>query len=149
MLAYRMRNLALGAAIASVLASATMGADSEMRLSGTLSIDQKRVSFLVSGNGGGGTLHYGGKSYPFTVGGIGVGGIGVTRFQATGNVYNLNSLGQFPGVYGAARTGHAVGDNGRGKLWLKNGDGVVLELKGLTEGVGLTMGADAVHIAFK
>jgi hypothetical protein len=149
MLAYRLRDLVLGGTIASVLASATFGADSDLRLTGTLNIDQKRVSFMVSGNSGGGTLHYNGKNYPFSLGGLGVGGIGVTRLRASGNVYNLNSLGQFPGVYGAARTGHAAGDNGKGKLWLKNGDGVVLELRGITEGVGLTMGADAVHISFK
>lgn len=123
--------------------------DQPLHLSGTVDIDQTRVSFLVSGNGGGGTLHYRGKDYPFTIGGLGVGGIGVTKLVATGSVYNLSDPAKFPGMYGEARTGYAAGDKGSGKLWLKNNDGVVLELKGKGKGIGLTLGADAVNISYK
>lgn len=120
-----------------------------LHLSGTVDIDQTRVSFVVSGNGGGGTLHYRGKDYPFAIGGLGLGGIGVTKLVATGNVYNLTDPAKFTGMYGEARTGYAIGDKGKGKLWLKNSDGVVLELKGKGQGVGLSLGADAVHISYK
>jgi hypothetical protein len=120
-----------------------------LHLSGTLDINQTRVSFVLSGNGGGGTLHYRGQDYPFSIGGLGVGGIGVTKLVATGNVYNLTDPKKFTGMYGEARTGYALGDKGKGKLWLKNNDGVVLELKGKGEGVGLSLGADAVHISYK
>jgi hypothetical protein len=123
--------------------------DPDLHLSGTLDIDQTRVSFLVSGNGGGGTLHYKGKSYPFAIGGLGIGGIGVTKLSATGKVYNMTDKSKFTGVYSELRTGYAAGEKGHGKLWLKNTDGVVIELKGKNEGVGLTLGADAVHISYK
>ena len=116
---------------------------------GTVDINQTRVSFLVSGHTGGGVLHYRGRDYPFSIGGLGVGGIGVTKLSATGEVYNLPSAAQFPGMYSQFRTGVALGDNGGGKLWLKNGQGVVLKLRGTSQGIGLTMGADAVHITYR
>jgi hypothetical protein len=120
-----------------------------LHLSGTVNIDQTRVSFLISGNGGGGTLHYRGQSYPVAIGGLGVGGIGVSKLVASGNVYNLTDPSKFTGMYGEVRTGYAAGDNANGKLWLKNGDGVVLELRGKGEGVALSLGADAVRISYK
>jgi hypothetical protein len=120
-----------------------------LRYSGTVDINQTRVSFLVSGNTGGGVLHYGGRDYPFTIGGLGIGGIGVTKLTARGEVYNLPSAARFQGMYSQFRTGMALGDTGNGKLWLKNGDGVVLKLRGDGKGIGLTMGADAVRISFK
>jgi len=82
-------------------------------------------------------------------GGLGIGGIGVTKLTARGEVYNLPSAARFQGMYSQFRTGMALGDTGNGKLWLKNGDGVVLKLRGDGKGIGLTMGADAVHISFK
>ena len=120
-----------------------------LRYAGTVDINQTRVSFLVSGHAGGGVLHFRGRDYPFSIGGLGVGGIGVTKLNATGDVYNLPSAAQFPGMYSQFRTGVALGDNGGGKLWLKNGQGVVLKLRGASQGIGLTMGADAVHISYK
>ena len=119
-----------------------------LHFAGTVDIDQTRVSFIVSGNGGGGTLHYAGKSYPFSIGGLGVGGIGISKLVATGQVYNMSDTSKFSGVYSELRTGYALGDKGSGKLWLKNGDGVILKLQGKGKGIRLSLGADAVRIAF-
>jgi hypothetical protein len=124
-------------------------ADEQLRQSGTVSISQTRVAFLVSGNAGGGTLHYHGRDYPFTVGGLGIGGIGVTKLEATGTVYNMNDRALFPGVYSQLRRGITVGDQGNGVLSLKNSSGVVLKLRGASKGLGLSLGADAVTIQFK
>ncbi len=62
------------------------------------------------------------RTTPFSIGGLGVGGIGVSKLIATGRVYNLTDTSKFTGAYGEMRTGYALGDNGSGKLWLKNGD---------------------------
>jgi hypothetical protein len=124
-------------------------ADDQLRRSGTVSISQTRVSFLVSGNAGGGTLHFRGRDYPFTIGGLGVGGIGVTKLEAVGTVYNMSDRAQFPGVYSQLRRGITVGDQGNGALSLKNSSGVVLKLRGTSKGIGLSLGADAVTIQFK
>ncbi|MBS0538915.1 MAG: hypothetical protein JSR47_09180 [Proteobacteria bacterium] len=117
--------------------------------SGTVEIEQVQVAFIGSGNLGGGTLQYQGKSYRFTVGGLGIGGFGVSKMQATGDVYNMKELRQFAGAYGQARYGLAVGDKSAGELWLQNTNGVLLSLKARRSGLALSLGADAVIIDFK
>ncbi|HUJ47244.1 MAG TPA: hypothetical protein VLV55_08945 [Rhizomicrobium sp.] len=149
---WQWRQILLGVAIAGLLVGASLADDSapagSLRYSGTVQINQTRVAFIASAAGGGGTLHFRGHSYPFSIGGLGVGGIGVQRLQANGTVYNLVSAERFPGMYRQFRTGIALG-NAQGRLWLRNADGVVLELSGTGKGVGLSLGADAVNISYK
>lgn len=116
---------------------------------GTVEIEQVQVAFIGSGNLGGGTLQFQGKSYRFTVRGLGIGGFGVSKMQATGDVYNMRELRQFPGAYGQARYGFAVADKGAGELWLENTNGVLLSLRARRTGLALSLGADAVIIDFK
>jgi len=117
--------------------------------SGTVYIEQMQIAFIGSGAVGGGTLHYRDKSYRFSIGGLGIGGFGVSKLEATGDVYNLRELSQFPGVYGAARYGVAAGDKGRGELWLENPHGVYMNLKARRQGLAVALGADAVVVDFK
>ena len=116
---------------------------------GTVEIEQVQVAFIGSGNLGGGTLQFQGRSHRFTVGGLGVGGFGVSKMQATGDVYNMKELRQFPGAYGQARYGFAAADKSAGELWLENTRGVLLSLKARRTGLALSLGADAVIIDFK
>lgn len=116
---------------------------------GTVEIEQVQVAFIGSGNLGGGTLQFQGKSYRFSIGGLGIGGFGVSKMQATGDVYNMKELRQFPGAYGQARYGFAAGDKSGGELWLQNTNGVLLSLRARRTGLALSLGADAVMIDFK
>jgi len=116
--------------------------------SGEVSIDQVQVAFILSGNLGGGKLTYEGKTYDFTVGGLGVGGFGASSIEATGTIYNLKRLEDFPGAYGQARIGYAVGNRSDGDLWLENAKGVYMYLKAERKGLALSLGADAVYISF-
>ena len=45
---------------------------------GTVDMNQVQVAYIGNAGGGSGTLYYQGSSYPFTVGGLGVGGIGAS-----------------------------------------------------------------------
>ena len=117
--------------------------------SGTVTIEQLQVAFIGSGGAGEGTLHFQGRSHRFSVGGLGVGGFGISKMEATGDVYNLRELSQFPGAYGAARYGAAIGDKGGGELWLENPNGVMMSLKARREGLAVSLGADAMVIEFK
>lgn len=121
----------------------------KLKQSGTVEIEQVQIAFLFSGNLGGGKLHYQGKTYEFTVGGLGIGGIGVSKIEATGEVYNLNKLGDFPGAYGQARYGYALDTESMGELWLQNAKGVRIRLDAKREGLALSIGADAIYIGFK
>lgn len=116
---------------------------------GTVEIEQVQVAFIGSGNLGGGTLQFQGKNYRFTVGGLGIGGFGVSKMQASGDVYNMKELRQFPGAYGQARYGFAAADKSAGELWLENTKGVLLSLRAKRTGLALSLGADAVIIDFK
>ena len=120
----------------------------DLRQSGTVEIEQVQIAFIGSGNLGGGRLLVGGKSYSFTVGGLGIGGFGISKMQAVGEVYNMNKVADFAGAYVQARYGLAVGETGTGELWLQNSNGVVLHLATKRQGLALSLGADAVIIDF-
>lgn len=124
-------------------------AESRPNPSATIDIDETQVALLIGGNFGGGKLNFGGRVYKFTIGGLGLGGIGVSRVQATGEAYNLKEIWQFPGVYGSARIGWAAGQQGDGTLWLQNPHDVVIELKTKRQGLALTAGVDGIYIELK
>ncbi len=140
------RALAVTGAAGMLLAGRQAVADVK---SGTVDIEQVQVAFIGSGNLGGGTLHFQGKHYRFTVGGLGVGGFGLSKMEATGDVYNLKELRHFPGAYVQARKGMAVGDKGSGSMWLENTNGVQISLRTRRVGLALSLGAAAVIIDFK
>lgn len=112
-------------------------------------INQVQVAFIGSGAIGGGTLKYNGRSYPISVGGLGVGGFGASRLTAKGSVYGLTKREDFAGAYVQIRSGWALGDQGKGTLWLRNEKGVTMLLKTRREGLQLSLGADGVIIGFK
>jgi hypothetical protein len=143
-----------GLALAVLLASA--GCSSSVKVGpeavaglapdGTVDMQQVQVAYIASGGGGSGSLYYRGRAYPFSVGGLGVGGIGASTISAEGEVYKLNELAKFPGAYAEARYGFAFGDKSAGDLWLQNEAGVILHLKAHREGLMLSLGGDAVVI---
>ncbi len=116
---------------------------------GTLVMHQVQAAFIGSGSGGYGTLYFNGVAYPFNVGGAGIGGIGASTIDATGEVYGLKNISQFPGSYVQGRYGFAFGTASRGDLWLKNNNGVVLHLVAKRTGLILSLGGDVVVIGLK
>jgi hypothetical protein len=114
--------------------------------SASVNIRQVQIAFIGSGTAGGGTLYYRGRTYPFKLGGLGIGGIGVSRLDATGNVYNMRSLQDINGVYAQIRSGWAIGEQGRGRMWLRNSNGVYLKLHARRQGLALSLGADGMVI---
>ena len=116
---------------------------------GFVEMHEVQAAYMASGSGGAGVLSYRGVEYPFNVGGVGVGGIGLSTIEATGEVYNLRDLGQFPGTYGQARYGFAIGTASAGDLWLQNEAGVILHLKAKRTGLMLSLGGDAVVISMR
>ena len=120
----------------------------ELKKSGTVDIEQTQIAFIGSGNLGGGKLYFGGKTYSFTIGGLGIGGFGISRMTAVGTVFNLTDVSQFAGAYVQGRYGYAAGASGAGELWLQNESGVVMQLKTQREGLALSLGGDAVYLRF-
>jgi hypothetical protein len=62
---------------------------------GSVNIHQVQVASIGSGAVGGGTLYFHGRSDPFKLEGLGIGGFGVSTLDATGSVYNLRRLQDF------------------------------------------------------
>ena len=132
-----------------VTTAAFAQAPPDKTLSGTLTVGQLQVAFIGSANVGGGKLEYQGRSHDFSIGGLGIGGFGISRIDATGEVYGLNKLEDFAGVYGQARYGAVIADASTGELWLENTKGVVIHLDGKRKGLALSLGVDGVIIGFQ
>ena len=135
-----------GGIVLCLLSAGALGEKAPPSPSGSVTVHQVQVAFIGSGSGGGGTLKFHGRNYPFKLGGLGIGGIGVSRLDATGTVYNLNRLEDFNGVYGQARTGWAAGKQGKGQMWLENPNGVYIHLRTQRKGLALSVGADGMVI---
>ena len=116
--------------------------------SGSVTLHVGQAGYIGAVSAGGGLLHFRGHNYPFEIAGAGVGGIGVTRFDGQGPVYNLRSLAEFPGPFAQVRTGLAIGFRGKGKMMLRNRHGVVMQLAGTRKGLALSTGADAMVVSF-
>jgi hypothetical protein len=117
-----------------------------LRPSGSVNIHQVQIAFIGSGTTGGGTLYFRGRAYPFKLGGLGIGGIGISTIDAVGTVYNLYRLEDFNGVYGQAQTGFAIGEQGKGQMWLQNSHGVYLKLQTKRQGLALSLGAGGMAV---
>ena len=116
---------------------------------GTVEMHEVQAAYIGSGSAGTGILFFRGVQYPFEVGGVGVGGVDLSTIEATGEVYNLGELGQFPGTYGQARYGFAIGTASAGDLWMQNETGVIMHLKAKRTGLMLSLGGDAAVISMR
>jgi hypothetical protein len=143
------RQVALIVAVPLLLSAGLAMAEEVKQPSGTVNIDEEQAMFLIGGDIGGGTLEFQGKSYPFKLDGLKVGGVGIEKTKFTGEVYDLNDIADFPGQYAVAEIGFTVADKRVGDLWVKNTKGVILRLKGQSEGLSLNVGADALNITMK
>jgi len=112
----------------------------------TVSFSSGSVAAGIGFSWGSGTLRYRGKSYPIKVDGLSVGSVGITRATATGNVYHLKKLEDFPGTYTAAAAGAAAGGGGSVAA-MQNQNGVVIRARSTSQGVKLQLGVDGVKIS--
>lgn len=131
-----------------VQAGTAIAAD-QAKPSGTVVIDETQIMWIVGGDIGGGTLHFQGKSYKFKTDGLKLGGFGVNKVKLTGDVYNLNDVADFPGVYAVAELGATVAKAGKGDFVMKNDKGVVLHLKAGAKGLALDMGVEGLKISLE
>ena len=115
--------------------------------SGKVSMTFGRGSFIVSAGGGHGVLTFNGVKYNFKIAEAGFGGIGGAKVTASGSVYNLKEVQSFAGTYAQLSAGVAAFNKGKGTLWLKNANGVVLKLKAREKGFELTAGGQGLVIS--
>jgi hypothetical protein len=111
----------------------------------TVRMHEGTVAAGIGWSWGGGELNYAGKTHKFKISGLSVAEVGVTKAEATGNVYNLKKLEDFEGVYAAAGTEGTAG-KGAGVSSLRNDKGVVINLKSETKGANIKIAAEGLKI---
>ena len=112
---------------------------------GTVSLVIYKAGWIIGGSGGSGVLHFRGRTYALSTGGLDYGLVfGGSKTILRGRVSNINNPSDVAGVYGAAGAGLAVGAGARA-IVLTNQKGAVLELSG--QQVGLMANADLSGLA--
>jgi len=111
----------------------------------TLTWNTASIADGVGYGWGAGVLTFQGKAYPFRVEELSVGDIGISRVEATGNVYHLTKLEDFSGDYAAASASAAIAE-GHGVATMRNQHGVVIDLTGIDQGVELKFAVEGVKI---
>ena len=115
---------------------------------GTVSIESKSIAVGIGVSWGDGVLVYRGSRYPFTVNGLSVLDLGVSKVTAAGNVANLKRLEDFDGNYVQAGAGAVVG-GGAGAAVLRNQNGVEIALTATAQGVRFSLASSGADIKLK
>jgi hypothetical protein len=116
---------------------------SNLRPSGKVSLTEVYVDSVGVGKG---VLTFKGKSYPFKLAGTVMGPGSLSKRQVSGEVYKLDALSQFSGVWVEGTGPIGLETSGRSELWLENKAGVIMHLVGQSEGITLSLGKDEVLI---
>jgi hypothetical protein len=116
--------------------------------SGTVRLHIVRAGFIVGVGGGSGTLHFQGRTYRLSIGGIGIGSLGVSAVDLTGTATNLHRASDIAGTYGAAGAGATFVGGGQ-VATLQNGRGVVLTVSGPQVGFQVSLGLGGMTIAMR
>lgn len=137
------RGLTVGVLLTAAFASAQSGLPS-----GSVTIESKSIAIGIGVSWGDGTFRYKDKPHSFSVSGLSVVNLGVSRLTARGEVYNLKKLEDFSGNYVAAEAGATVG-GGAGVTIMKNQHGVIMKLIETSQGAQLTLAAQGVDVKLK
>jgi hypothetical protein len=97
---------------------------------------------------GGGVLHFHGKDYRFSVGGLSVVDVGAASVTGSGEVFNLNNVADFSGNYIAAGAGATIAGGGSVAV-LENQHGVVIHFYSTTKGLRLHLSGSGASIKLK
>ncbi len=107
-----------------------------------------KAGFIVGAGGGNGTLVCHGRAYRLTVGGIGLGSLGVAAADLAGTASNVHNPANVAGTYGAAGAGVTFVGGGQ-VATLQNEKGVVLHVGGGQVGFQVSLGLAGMTIGLQ
>jgi len=113
---------------------------------GAVRMKVTKVGFIVGVGGGSGVLVFRGHRYPFSVGGVSAGTIGVAGADLVGTASNLRQPTDIVGTYSAASASVAVA-GGAKTATLQNARGVVLRLRGRQVGFEASLALSGLTIS--
>ena len=127
------------------VATAAVAAEKAATPSGKVTIQSTAIAAGVGVTWGDGKLSFKGKDYPFSIDGLTLVDWGISRVNATGDVYNLDDVAKFGGTYVAAEAGLTL-VGGVGGMVLRNQNGVVLHVRSTSQGARLQLGTSGLTI---
>lgn len=107
-----------------------------------------KAGFIVGAGGGSGTLVCHGRAHRLSVGGIGIGSLGVAAADLAGTASNVHNPASVAGTYGAAGAGVTFVGGGQ-VATLQNQNGVVLHLSGGQVGFQVSLGLAGMTLALR
>ncbi len=132
-----------------IAAAALAGASTESRAqTATVRLHIIKAGFIIGVGGGSGVLIFHGRRYPLSIGGVGIGSLGVAAVDLVGTAYNLHRPADIAGSYGAAGAGATFIGGGQ-VAQLQNGNGVILQLAGVQAGFQVSLGLAGMTIALR
>jgi len=114
--------------------------------SGTVALSSQSIAVGIGINWGSGILTFDGKEHPFSIKGLSVVDLGVSKVSVKKDVYHLSTVSDFAGKYAAVEGGFALG-KGEAEVIMKNTKGVVMKLQATTKGIQLTLGGKGLSIS--
>ena len=134
--------------IGSLIVLAHLTLAQEKKPDATLHLTTGSVAVGIGYTWGKGVLTYQGKEYPFSIDGLSVVDVGISKAEANGRVYNLTKLEDFNGNYAGVTAGATVAGGG-GATTVRNQNGVVIDLLGTTVGLKFKLSVDGVKMTLK
>jgi hypothetical protein len=136
-------------AMAAALASISLAASSPSQAQTcSIRLHIVKAGFIVGAGGGNGTLVCHGHAYRLTVGGIGLGSLGVAAADLAGTASNVHNPANVAGTYGAAGAGVTFVGGGQ-VATLQNEKGVVLHIGGGQVGFQVSLGLAGMTIGMR
>jgi hypothetical protein len=144
----KVRARVMGVVVSSLLMVSALAIAQDGPPSGKVWVESKSVALGIGVSWGDGKLTFQGKDHVFSVKGLSVIDLGVSKVTANGEVFNLKKLTDFNGNYVAGTAGATVG-GGAGAVIMKNQNGVVMKLTSTGQGVQLTLAGSGVDVELK
>jgi hypothetical protein len=115
---------------------------------GSVRLKITKVGFIVGVGGGSGVLHFKGKNYRLSIGGVSAGTIGAAGADLVGTASNLRTAADIAGTYSAVSAGVAVAGGAKAAT-LQNSNGVVLQLQGRQVGLEASLSLGGLTISLQ
>jgi hypothetical protein len=136
-------------AIVAALATTTLAATTPSQAQTcSIRLHIVKAGFIVGAGGGTGTLVCHGRAFRLSVGGIGLGSLGIAAADLAGTASNVRNPANVAGTYGAAGAGVTFVGGGQ-VATLQNQNGVVLHLAGGQVGFQVSLGLAGMTIAMQ
>ena len=132
-----------------IAAAALAAASSESHAqTGSVRLHIVKAGFILGIGGGNGVLYYHGHAYRLSIGGVGVGSLGIAAVNLVGTAHNLHNPYDIAGTYGAAGAGGTF-VAGAQAARLQNEKGVILEVHGPQVGFQVSLGLAGMTISLQ